>query len=77
METYSFGSRQLNKHIGLLQSDGVIARVNGFVGMRELRLCFATMRYGQEADIAQIANTSTTEVGMSEAYQNRIADMVA
>ena len=77
METYTLCGSQLHKDIRLLQADGIIARTDRLVGMRELGILSAAMSHRQESDIAQVANARTAQVRMAEAYEHGVADVIA
>ena len=77
MESSTLGGCKLHPHIGLLQLHGIIARTHILVGMMEHHLFLLGIGNRQEGYIAQLANTRTTEVLMSEAYQHRIGLMIA
>ena len=76
METRTLGGSKLYPYIGLLQLNGIIARTHILVGMMEQHLFLISIRYWQEGYIAQLANTRTTEMLMSETYQYRVGLMI-
>ena len=73
----ALGCRQFHGHIGIVQVHPVVAGADGLVLVAEHCGVLFHRAYRQQADVAQVANARTAEVGMAEAHQHIVAVVVA
>ena len=77
LETGTLGSGQLHPYIRLLQFDCIVSRAHVLVVVTELDFFLVAICYGQKSHVAQVADTGTAQVLVSETDEDGVRMMIA